>query len=142
LATRSNLGRVSRDVARIGTLAAAMPAATAVTLAHRLPLLAGFGQASAATQTAELWRMTLEKPLAFWQAWLAAASLPLQLCSLWAGGSGQPDLAWRLAGAQLAALRGSLTPIHARVTGNARRLSRRGRGRSRARRVAGAPAAP
>ena len=92
MATRSNLGRVSRDVARIGMLAAAMPAATAVTLAHRLPLLAGFGQASAATQTAELWRMTLEKPLAFWQAWLASASLPLQLCSLWAGGSGRPDL--------------------------------------------------
>jgi hypothetical protein len=139
LATRSNLGRVSRDVARIGTLAAALPAATAVTLAHRLPLLAGLGQASAATQ-GELWRMTLEKPFAFWQAWLASASLPLQLCSLWAGSPGRPDLAWRLVGAQLAALRASLTPIHARVTGNARRLSRR-HGR-RARRVAGARAAP
>lgn len=127
MTTRTHLGRLGRDAARIGVLAGAMPAATAVTLAHRLPLLAGFGQASALAQTAEVWRMTLEKPLAFWQAWLASASLPLQLCSLWAGGAGRPDLALRLAGAQLAALRAGLAPIHARVTGNARRLSRRRR---------------
>jgi hypothetical protein len=129
--TRTSLARLGRDAARLGTLAGAMSAATAVTLAHRLPLLAGVGPASALAHTAELWRMTLEKPLAFWQAWLATASPPLQLCSLWAGGAGRPDLALRLAGAQLAALHAGLTPIHARVTGNARRLSRRRRGARR-----------
>ena len=129
----TDLARVGRDAARIATLAGALPVATAVTLAHRLPLLAGVGQASALAHTAELWRMTLEKPLVFWQAWLASASLPLQLCSLWAGGAGRPDLALRLAGAQIAALRAALTPIHARVTGNARRLSRRRRSARRRR---------
>lgn len=133
LTRTTDLARLGRDAARIATLAGAMPAATAVTLAHRLPLLAGVGQLSALAHTAELWRMTLEKPLAFWQAWLATASLPLQLCSLWAGGAGRPDLALRLAGAQLAALRAGLTPIHAGVTGNARRLSRRRRGARRRR---------
>ena len=128
MTTRTDLARLGRDAARIATLAGAMPAATAVTLAHRLPLLAGAGQASALANAAEVWRMTLEKPLAFWQAWLASAGLPLQLCRLWAGGAGRPDLALRLAGAQFAALRAGLTPIHARVTGNARRLSRRRRG--------------
>jgi hypothetical protein len=120
----TNLKRLSRDATRIGVLAAAMPGATAVTLAHRLPMLAGLGGASALAQTAEMWRMTVEKPVAFWQSWLACASLPLQLCSLWARGPQQPDLALHLAGAGLAALRAGLTPIHAGVTGNARRLSR------------------
>jgi hypothetical protein len=121
---RSNLGRLSRDAARVGVLAAAMPGATAVTLAHRLPMLAGLGSTSALTQTAEVWRMTLEKPVAFWQSWLAGASLPLQLWSLWARGAGQPDLPLRLAGAGVAAMRAGLAPLHAGVTGNARRLSR------------------
>jgi hypothetical protein len=87
-------------------------------------MLAGLGGASALAQTAEVWRMTLEKPAAFWQSWLACASLPLQLCSLWARGAHRPDLALQLAGAGLAALRAGLTPLHAGVTGNARRLSR------------------
>jgi hypothetical protein len=75
--------------------------------------------------------MTLEKPIAFWQAWAACATLPLQVASLWAAGSGRPDLALRLAAAGIAATRAGLAPIHARVTGNARRLSRRGRSRRR-----------
>ncbi len=130
--TRTSVARLTRDATRLGTLAAAVPGATAVTLAHRLPLLAGLGGGAALTQTAELWRMTLEKPVAFWQAWAACATLPLQLGSLWASGSGRPDLALRLAAAGVAALHAGLTPIHAHVTGNARRLSRRGR-RSRSR---------
>jgi hypothetical protein len=56
----TNLKRLSRDATRIGVLAAAMPGATAVTLAHRLPMLAGLGGASALAQTAEVWRMTVE----------------------------------------------------------------------------------
>jgi hypothetical protein len=121
----TDLGRLSRDATQVGVLAAAMPSATAVTLAHRLPMLAGLGGASALAQTAEVWRKTLEKPAAFWQSWLPCASLPLQLCSLWARGAQRPDLALQLAGAGLAALRAGLTPLHAGVTGNARRLSRR-----------------
>jgi hypothetical protein len=129
----ATVARLARDATRLGTLAGALPAATAVTLAHRLPLLAGLGGSAALGQTAELWRMTLEKPIAFWQAWTACATLPLQLGSLCVSGSGRPDLALRLAAAGIAAMHVGLTPIHARVTGNARRLSRRGR-RSRAQR--------
>jgi hypothetical protein len=127
------MARLARDATRLGTLAAAVPGATAVTLAHRLPLLAGVGGTAQLAEVAELWRMTLEKPVAFWQAWLACASLPLQLGSLWLSGSGRPDLALRLAAAGIGALHAGLRPIHARVTGNARRLSRRGR-RARSRR--------
>ena len=140
MTTRTSLARLSRDAARIGTLAGAMPAATAVTLAHRLPLLAGVGQASALAHTAELWRMTLEKPLAVWQSWLAVATVPWQLWSLWASAPGWPhsggaDLGLRLAAAGLGGMRAGLAPIHAGVTGNARRLggpTRRSRRRIRA----------
>ncbi|MCE3249159.1 MAG: hypothetical protein K0R41_2984, partial [Geminicoccaceae bacterium] len=57
--------RLAREALRLGALATALPGASAVTLAHRLPILAGLSQASALSQTAELWRMTLEKPAAF-----------------------------------------------------------------------------
>ena len=71
--------------------------------------------------------MTLEKPLALWQSWLAVATLPWRLWSLWATapgwpGSGQADLGLRLAAAGLGGVRAGLRPIHASVTGNARRL--------------------
>jgi hypothetical protein len=134
MTTRTSPARLTRDATRLATLAGALPGATAVTLAHRLPLLAGLGSEAALSQTAELWRMTFEKPIAFWQAWAASATLPLQVASLWAAGSGRPDLALRLAAAGIAATRAGLTPIHASVTGNARRLSRRGRARARSRR--------
>lgn len=120
----TDLERLGRDAARIATLAGGLPGAAAVTLAHRLPMLAGLGSASALSRTAEMWRMTLEKPSAFWQSWLACASLPLQLCDLWARGAHRPDLAFQLAGAGLAAMHAGLAPLHAGVTGNARRLSR------------------
>ena len=128
--------RLAREALRLSAIGAALPAASAVTLAHRLPMLAGMSQASALAQTAELWRMTLEKPLAFWQAWLACAPLPWQLWSLCAPGgpaASPADLACRLAAAGVGGMRAGLTPIHAEVTGNARRLERRMR-RSRRRR--------
>ena len=119
--------RLAREALRLSAIGGALPAASAVTLAHRLPILAGLGQASALSQTAELWRMTLEKPLAFWQSWLAIATLPWQLWSLWASApgwpsSGQADLGLRLAAAGLGGVRAGLRPIHVSVTGNARRL--------------------
>jgi hypothetical protein len=123
-------GRLTREALRVAALATALPGASAVTLAHRLPLLAGLSQASALAQTAELWRMTLEKPAAFYEAWLACATTPWRLWSLWAQGwpgPGRPDLALRLAAVALGGARQGLTPIHARVTGNARRLQRRPR---------------
>ena len=119
--------RLAREALRLSAIGGALPGASAVTLAHRLPILAGLGQASAFSQTAELWRMTLEKPLAFWQSWLAVATVPWQLWGLWASApgwpaSGQADLGLRLAAAGLSGVRAGLRPIHASVTGNARRL--------------------
>jgi hypothetical protein len=119
--------RLAREALRLSAIGAALPAASAVTLAHRLPILAGVSPASALTQTAELWRMTLEKPLAMWQSWLAVATVPWRLWSLWATApgwpdSGQADLGLRLAAAGLGGVRAGLRPIHASVTGNARRL--------------------
>jgi hypothetical protein len=122
---------------RLGALGAALPAAGAVTLAHRLPILAGLSPASAVWQTAEVWRVTLEKPIAFWQAWLALSPLPWQLWRIWATalatGGAHPELALRLTGVGLGAVRRGLAPAHARVVGNARRLNRRARSRPRSR---------
>jgi len=138
--TRSEM-RLAREAVRLSAIGAALPGASAVTLAHRLPILAGISQASALSQTAELWRMTLEKPLAFWQSWLAVATVPWQLWSLWASApgwpnSGQADLGLRLAAAGLGGLRAGLRPFHVSVTRNARRLGRPAR-RSRRRIRAG-----
>jgi hypothetical protein len=130
--------QVARESARLGAIGAALPAASAVTLAHRLPILAGLSPASALWQAAEIWRMTLEKPVAFWQGWLALGPLPWQWSSIWAAalapGRGGPELALRLSGAGLGAMRRSLAPAHARVVGNARRLKRRAGSRTRPRR--------
>lgn len=123
---------------RLGTIGAALPSATAVTLAHRLPVLLGTSSANALWQAAEIWRMTLEKPLAFWQGWLRAGPWPWHLWSIWAAalqpGRSQPDLALRLTATGLEAMRRGLAPGHARVVGNARRLSRRAKPRVRPRR--------
>ena len=132
--------RLAREALRLSAIGAALPAASAVTLAHRLPMLAGMSQASALAQTAELWRMTLEKPLALWQSGLAVAAVPWRLWSLWATAPGwsdsrQADLGLRLAAAGLDGVRAGLRPIHASVTGNARRLAGAGWRRPRRRRA-------
>ena len=129
--------QVARESARLGAIGAALPAASAVTLAHRLPVLAGLSSASALWQAAEVWRMTLEKPVAFWQALLALGPLPWQWWSIWAAalapGHDGGELALRLTGTGLRAMRRSVTPAHARVVGNARRLDRRAGVRTRPR---------
>ena len=120
--------QVARETVRLGAIGAALPVATATTLAHRWPILAGASSASALWQAAEIWRMALETPVAFWQAWLALGPLPWQLWSIWAAalapGRMHPELALRLTGAGLGAMRRALAPGHARVVGNARRLNR------------------
>src|SRR5262245_12057115 len=97
--------QVAREAVRLGAIGAALPAASAVTVAHRLPILAGLSSASAVWQAAEVWRMTLEKPAAFWQGWLALGLLPAQLWSICATalttGRAQPELALRLTEAGL-----------------------------------------
>ena len=127
--------QVAREGARLGAIGAALPAASAITMAHRLPILTGLSSASALWQAAEVWRMTLEKPVAFWQGWLAFSSLPWRLWSIWAAamaaGRVQPEVALRLTGAGLGAVRRGLAPGHARVVGNARRLDRRAKPRIR-----------
>ena len=134
----SSGARVARETMRVGAIGAALPGATASTLAHRLPILAGMSSATALWQAAEIWRMTLEKPLAYWQGWLRAGPWPWHLWSMWAEaltpGRSQPDLALRLAATGLGAVRRGLAPGHARVVANARRLSRRGKSRTRRRR--------
>jgi hypothetical protein len=130
--------QVARESAHLGAIGAALPAATAVTLAHRLPILAGQSSATAFWQAAEVWRMTLEKPVAFWQAWLALGPLPWQLWSIWAAALGarrsQPELALRLTGTALGAMRRGLAPGHETVVGNARRLAAHATPRTRPRR--------
>jgi hypothetical protein len=127
--------QVARETARLGAIGTRLPAASAVTLGHRLPILAGLSSASAFWQAAEVWRMTLEKPVAFWQGWLALGPLPWRLWSIWAAalapGRSQPELALRLSGAGLGAMRRSLGPGHARAVANARRLARRAKPRTR-----------
>jgi hypothetical protein len=129
--------QVAREAVRLGAIGAALPTASAVTVAHRLPILAGLSSASAVWQAAEIWRMTLEKPAAFWQGWLALGLLPAQLWSIGATalatGRAQPELALRLTAAGLGAWRRSLAPAHVRVVRNARRLNRRDRPRVRLR---------
>ena len=126
--------KAARESVRLGAIGAALPAATAITLAHRLPILAGQSSASALQQAAELWRMTWEKPAAFWQGWLASGPWPWNLWRIWAtslwSGRSQLELPLRLAASSLGAVRRGMTPGHRRVVGNARRL--RGRGKARA----------
>jgi hypothetical protein len=126
--------QVAREAVRLGAIGAALPAASAVTVAHRLPIIAGLSSASAVWQAAEVWRMTLEKPAAFWQGWFAFGLLPAQLWSICATalttGRAQPELALRLTEAGLGAWRRSLAPMHVRAVRNARRLNRRGRPRA------------
>ena len=127
--------QVARESVRLGAISAALPAASAATVAHRLPIMAGLSSASAFWQAAEIWRMTLEKPVAFWQAWFALGPLPWQLWNMWAAalatGRMQPELALRLTGASVGAMRRGLAPGHARVVGNARHLNRRAKARPR-----------
>jgi hypothetical protein len=131
----SSGARVARESVRLGAIGAALPAATATTLAHRLPILAGVSLASALWQAAEIWRMTFEKPAAFWQGWLSLGPWPWQLWRIWAAalasGRSQPELALRLYASSLGAVRRGVTPGHRRVIGNARRLKRRGKPRRR-----------
>ena len=127
--------RIARESGRLGAIGAALPAATATTLAHRLPILAGASSASALWQAAEIWRMTFEKPVAFWHGWFSLGPWPWQLWRIWAAalasGRSQPELALRLYASSLGAVRRGVTPANRRVVGNARRLSRRSNARRR-----------
>jgi hypothetical protein len=119
----------------LSAIGAALPAATATTLAHRLPILAGISSASALWQAAEIWRMTVEKPVVFWQGWFNLGLWPWQLWRIWAAalasGRSPPELALRLYASSLGAVRRGVTPGHRWVVGNARRLSRGGNARRR-----------
>ena len=114
--------RLVRDTARIMRRGSELPTATMLTLAHRLPLL--WVASPGPWQQAELWRMSLEKPLVFGHVWAARAWGPR-------GGAGLP---LELAALATAAVGDAIAPVHRRVTSNARRLSRRGARRSAARR--------
>jgi hypothetical protein len=128
----SSTRRLGRDAVRVAAMSHALPMASAATIANRLPILAGLSPASAAWQSAELWRMTLEKPFAFWRASMALGMLPWQLWSTWTTGMARAkaspmDVAVRMAAVGTRGLRETLTPVHAKATSNARRLGRRSR---------------
>jgi hypothetical protein len=118
--------RLVRDAGRIVTRGSELPAATMLTLAHRLPLL--WTASPGAWQQAELWRMSLEKPLVLGRVWAALALSPLQFWLAVARAWGPRDgaaLPLELAALATAALGDTIGPVHRRVTRNARRLSRR-----------------
>lgn len=115
-----------RDAGRIVAHGSELPAATMLTLAHRLPIL--WAVSPTAWQQAELWRMSLEKPLVLGRAWTALALSPLQLWLAFArawGPRGSAALPFELAALTTAAVGDAIAPVHRRVTRNARRLSRR-----------------
>jgi hypothetical protein len=118
--------RLFRDAGRIAMHGSELPAATMLTLAHRLPIL--WATSPSAWQQAELWRMSLEKPLVLARIWSALALSPLQfwlaLARAW-GPRGGAALPLELATLTTAALGDAIAPVHRRVTRNARRLSRR-----------------
>jgi hypothetical protein len=115
-----------RDASSIALKGAALPAATMATLAERLPILWGTSTAPWAWQASEFWRMSFEKPIAFGQAWWALGLWPLEawLAMARAGRGRRSPLPLELAGLWTGALHDAIRPVHRRVTGNARRLSR------------------
>jgi hypothetical protein len=124
----SDLRRIVRDVHRIAARSSELPAATALTLAHRLPVLCG--TSPSAWQQVELWRMSLEKPLVLGAVWTALALAPLQgwlALARACGAQGGAMLPLELAALGSAAMSEAVGTVHRRVTGNARRLSRRQR---------------
>lgn len=123
----SDLRRLVRDAGRIAARSSELPAATVLTVAHRVPIL--WATSPSAWQQAELWRMSLEKPLVLGAVWSALALAPLQgwLALARAGGArGGAMLPFELAALGTAAMGEVVGTVHKRVTGNARRLSRRG----------------
>jgi hypothetical protein len=123
----SDLRRLVRDAGRIAVRSSELPVATVLTLAHRVPILWATGPS--AWQQAELWRMSLEKPLVLGAVWTALALAPLQgwlaLARAW-GARGGAMLPFELAALGTAAIGDAVGTVHKRVTRNARRLSRRG----------------
>ena len=121
----SDLRRMVRDASRIAVRSSELPAATMLTLAHRVPIL--WATSPSAWQQAELWRMSLEKPLALGAVCTALALAPLQgwlaLARAW-GAPGGIMLPIQLAALGTAAIGEAVGTVHKRVTGNARRLAR------------------
>jgi hypothetical protein len=122
----SDLRRLVRDAGRIAVLSSELPAATMLTLAHRVPIL--WASSRSAWRQAELWRMTLQKPLALGAVWIALALAPLKvslaLARAWGSRSGAA-FPFELAALGTAAMGDALGTVHKRVTRNARGLSRR-----------------
>ena len=87
-----------------------------------------WARSPSAWQQAELWRMSLAKPLALGAVWTALALAPLHgwLALVWAcGGRGGATLPFELAALGTAAIGDAVATVQQRVAGNARRLSRR-----------------
>jgi hypothetical protein len=68
--------RLARESAAIVATSGSLCAAALEVLGHRLPILCAASPAPVAWQVAELWRMSVEKPLAAWQAWASLGTWP------------------------------------------------------------------
>ena len=144
-------GKAGRDLAAAGRKAAAMPGAAAVTIGKRLPILARGLARPNAEDGAEITRMVGEKARAaaevagivakgtgtvLAQTARAAAAAkptkgmtsanPLTAARAWMDWwSGLTASAWRPWSTGASVANKALTPVHRRVTANAKRLSKR-----------------
>ena len=120
-----------RETAGIVATSGSLCAAAFDVLAHRLPIICAASPAPVAWQMAELWQMSLEKPLASWQAWARLGTWPLAAACLMARKAAQPappaTLALALAIDGASAMRATLDAMHQQVAANAARLDRQSR---------------
>jgi hypothetical protein len=123
--------RLVRESAGIVATSGSLCAAALEVLAHRLPIICAASPAPVAWQMAELWQMSLEKPLAAWQAWAPLGAWPLTAACLMARKLAQqapPEtLALALAVDGASAMRATLEAMHLQVAANAARLNRQSR---------------
>jgi hypothetical protein len=123
--------RLARESARIVAASGSLYAAALGVLAHRLPILCAASPAPLAWQVAERWRMSLEKPLAIWQASASLGAWPFAAACLMAHRAARQappeSLALALAANGASAMRATLDTMHQQVAANATRLERQGR---------------
>lgn len=123
--------RLVRESAGIMAASGSLYAAALDVLTHRLPIICAASPAPIAWQVAELWRMSLEKPLAIWQASASLGAWPLAAACLIAHGAvrhAPPEsLALALAADGASAMRATLDVMHEQVAANATRLDRQRR---------------
>lgn len=120
---------LAREWAAIVASSGALGAATTQVLAHRAAMLGSADATPVALQLAELWRMSLEKPLAAWRACALLGSWPWSATELMLRAAARqvsPDtLTMELAAAGAATVRATFDTMHEQVAANVARLEQR-----------------